>query len=194
MRYTETTNDDAVSPVIGVILMVAITVILAAVIGTFVLGLGDNVQETPTAGVSVDEEANESVTITVVTTGNLDGLRIVGADGERSAVIDDLLESGTQIQIQKDGYDEEELNAGAFSGFEIDALFGEEECKVIHSKNEVDGIDEEVGGADLPCSGNYGPLGEDKPGQDVTFEADSEYQLIGVIDGQETVVRTVSTS
>ena len=43
MRYTETRDDDAVSPVIGVILMVAITVILAAVIGTFVLGLGDNV-------------------------------------------------------------------------------------------------------------------------------------------------------
>lgn len=37
------TDDDAVSPVIGVILMVAITVILAAVIATFVLGLGDSV-------------------------------------------------------------------------------------------------------------------------------------------------------
>ncbi|WP_338071862.1 type IV pilin N-terminal domain-containing protein [Halorutilus salinus] len=41
MRYTETNDDSAVSPVIGVILMVAITVILAAVIGTFVLGLGE---------------------------------------------------------------------------------------------------------------------------------------------------------
>jgi flagellin-like protein len=39
-------DTDAVSPVIGVILMVAITVILAAVIGTFVLGLGDQVQTT----------------------------------------------------------------------------------------------------------------------------------------------------
>jgi flagellin-like protein len=39
------TDDEAVSPVIGVILMVAITVILAAVIGTFVLGLGDQVQD-----------------------------------------------------------------------------------------------------------------------------------------------------
>jgi len=38
-------DDDAVSPVIGVILMVAITVILAAVIGTFVLGLGDQVSD-----------------------------------------------------------------------------------------------------------------------------------------------------
>jgi flagellin-like protein len=48
-------DDDAVSPVIGVILMVAITVILAAVIGTFVLGLGDQVQQTsPTAQFTFD--------------------------------------------------------------------------------------------------------------------------------------------
>jgi len=39
-------DDEAVSPVIGVILMVAITVILAAVIATFVLGLGDQVSQT----------------------------------------------------------------------------------------------------------------------------------------------------
>jgi flagellin-like protein len=48
-------DDDAVSPVIGVILMVAITVILAAVIGTFVLGLGDQVSNTsPTASFTFD--------------------------------------------------------------------------------------------------------------------------------------------
>jgi len=41
MRFKELfADDDAVSPVIGVILMVAITVILAAVIASFVLGLG----------------------------------------------------------------------------------------------------------------------------------------------------------
>lgn len=45
-KLLETGDDRAVSPVIGVILMVAITVILAAVIGTFVLGLGDQVQQT----------------------------------------------------------------------------------------------------------------------------------------------------
>jgi len=49
------TEDRAVSPVIGVILMVAITVILAAVIGTFVLGLGDQVSESaPQASFSFD--------------------------------------------------------------------------------------------------------------------------------------------
>ena len=52
-------DDDAVSPVIGVILMVAITVILAAVIATFVLGLGDQVSETaPQASFSFDYEGN----------------------------------------------------------------------------------------------------------------------------------------
>ncbi|MUV50755.1 type IV pilin [Haloarcula sp. CBA1122] len=48
-------DDDAVSPVIGVILMVAITVILAAVIASFVLGLGDQAQQaTPQASFSWD--------------------------------------------------------------------------------------------------------------------------------------------
>jgi len=50
MQVRKLLNDDnAVSPVIGVILMVAITVILAAVIASFVLGLGGSTQETPTA-------------------------------------------------------------------------------------------------------------------------------------------------
>ncbi|WP_254823128.1 type IV pilin [Haloglomus halophilum] len=53
------TDNDAVSPVIGVILMVAITVILAAVIGTFVLGLGDQVSDTsPTASFTFDLNDN----------------------------------------------------------------------------------------------------------------------------------------
>jgi len=49
-------EDDAVSPVIGVILMVAITVILAAVIASFVLGLGNTQSTTPTASFSFDYE------------------------------------------------------------------------------------------------------------------------------------------
>ncbi|WP_128223611.1 type IV pilin N-terminal domain-containing protein [Halobacteriaceae bacterium SHR40] len=54
-------DDDAVSPVIGVILMVAITVILAAVIATFVLGLGEQVsQTTPNANFGVDYENNSA--------------------------------------------------------------------------------------------------------------------------------------
>ena len=39
-------NEEAVSPVIGVILMVAITVILAAVIAAFVFGMAGTVSKT----------------------------------------------------------------------------------------------------------------------------------------------------
>ena len=60
------TEDRAVSPVIGVILMVAITVILAAVIGTFVLGLGDQVSESaPQAQFTFDlDTSSDELTIT----------------------------------------------------------------------------------------------------------------------------------
>jgi len=58
MKITNLLSDSddsrAVSPVIGVILMVAITVILAAVIGTFVLGLGDSVESAPQASINFD--------------------------------------------------------------------------------------------------------------------------------------------
>lgn len=40
-------DDSGVSPVIGVILMVAVTVIIAAIIGSSALGLGESVSETP---------------------------------------------------------------------------------------------------------------------------------------------------
>ncbi|WP_435178219.1 type IV pilin [Halorussus sp. AFM4] len=58
-------DDGAVSPVIGVILMVAITVILAAVIGTFVLGLGDRVsQAQPSATFTFEyDQSNNEVAI-----------------------------------------------------------------------------------------------------------------------------------
>ena len=51
-------KDRGVSPVIGVILMVAITVILAAVIGSFVLGIGGNVQAAPQASLDVNWNAD----------------------------------------------------------------------------------------------------------------------------------------
>jgi flagellin-like protein len=46
------TDNDAISPVIGVILMVAITVILAATVASFVLGFGD--QQNPGIRASFD--------------------------------------------------------------------------------------------------------------------------------------------
>jgi flagellin-like protein len=60
------TDDDAVSPVIGVILMVAITVILAAVIGSFVLNLGQGVQQTsPQASFDFDYNTSGTNNVTI---------------------------------------------------------------------------------------------------------------------------------
>jgi flagellin-like protein len=53
-------DDDAVSPVIGVILMVAITVILAAVIAAFVLGLGDTNSTGPQVSFDYDYDEETS--------------------------------------------------------------------------------------------------------------------------------------
>ncbi|MFC7211205.1 type IV pilin [Natronoarchaeum sp. GCM10025321] len=56
MRLNSLVSDDAaVSPVIGVILMVAITVILAAVIGAFVIGIGDDQSTVPQASLDFSQ-------------------------------------------------------------------------------------------------------------------------------------------
>jgi len=56
-------NEDAVSPVIGVILMVAITVILAAVIAAFVFGMAGNVQKTKIVAATA-QQTGTNVTVT----------------------------------------------------------------------------------------------------------------------------------
>ena len=69
-------DDRAVSPVIGVILMVAITVILAAVIGTFVLGLGDSLGGSSSVGVSVSGD-----TVTLSCMGTADSVVVENGNG-----------------------------------------------------------------------------------------------------------------
>ena len=77
MELTKSNFDNAVSPVVGVILMVAVTVILAAVIGTFVLDLGNNVQENPQAGVTFDEDtANNEITVQLISMENADDVYV----------------------------------------------------------------------------------------------------------------------
>lgn len=83
MRVTALFRDeDAQSEVIGVILMVAIVVILAAVIGTFVLGLGEQTQqETPQVVFSFDfDEADPASDCDPL--GNDGGLTITHESGD----------------------------------------------------------------------------------------------------------------
>jgi flagellin-like protein len=51
-------REDAVSPVIGVILMVAITVILAAVIAAFVFGMAGGVTKTKSVAATARQDGN----------------------------------------------------------------------------------------------------------------------------------------
>ena len=86
MTIDKQRSDDSrgVSPVIGVILMVAITVILAAVIATFVLDLGSGVQEDATAGIDIDP--NETgMDVTWISEGNSVGIDIQEGDCSKSA-------------------------------------------------------------------------------------------------------------
>ena len=57
MKYIK--REDAVSPVIGVILMVAITVILAAVIAAFVFGMAGSVSKTKTVAATARQNGND---------------------------------------------------------------------------------------------------------------------------------------
>ena len=116
--FDENDGSRAVSPVIGVILMVAITVILAAVIGTFVLGLGENVNSTPqvTWDFDAEDQTNDGTIDNITITHNggdsieADRLNVTGAventngsqfslvtDGDFSS--GDTVTAGNQIML-----------------------------------------------------------------------------------------------
>ena len=63
MAFTKK-NDEAVSPVIGVILMVAITVILAAVIAAFVFGMAGNISKTKVVAATAQKPDATHIVVT----------------------------------------------------------------------------------------------------------------------------------
>lgn len=86
--------ESGVSPVVGVTLLIGVTVILAAVVGGFVLDLGNNVQENPQAGVSFDQDAtSQEVSVQVISMENADFLNVTTdgsgtIDGSETATLD----------------------------------------------------------------------------------------------------------
>jgi len=122
------TDDDAVSPVIGVILMVAITVILAAVIASFVLGLGDSQETAPNVSFNFDyDESDGNLTVTKSGGDAIDGnnvyIRGANASGANAWTSHDAdkdvataVSDGNVGDIG--GYSGGEIGAG--QGFEID--------------------------------------------------------------------------
>ncbi|MCU4753010.1 type IV pilin N-terminal domain-containing protein [Halobacteria archaeon AArc-curdl1] len=89
----------AVSPVIGVILMVAITVILAAVIAAFVLDLGQSSGANPSAGYTIDGDGTD----TTIQITSIDRLDQIGAfcDDRSSMTLEDA-EVGETYDVSGD--------------------------------------------------------------------------------------------
>lgn len=107
-------DDDAVSPVIGVILMVAITVILAAVIGAFVLDIGQGQDVAPTANFDWSQDASGGAAdagIVTVAHTNGDTLEestisftgdVSGVDADDWGGSEDQVKSGDSIDFEYD--------------------------------------------------------------------------------------------
>ena len=144
------TDDDAVSPVIGVILMVAITVILAAVIAAFVLGLGDT--EDPAPQVSFDTEYDPDtnsgeVTFTVQSgdsfdAGNVEVTNQQGSSDDLTAAFgssDSTVDAGASFTV---GDTNSDLNVGGVSpGDRVDVTFTPDdggESSIIETFNAPD--------------------------------------------------------
>jgi len=123
-------NERAVSPVIGVILMVAITVILAAVIGSFVLGLGDNLSDSqPTAQLELTGDDSDTVDINIEHVGG-DTLRL----------------SEFELQIDSEAYDDVEEVSSESSTDDLDTLSGVDTLSVGESATVTVNTDSSIGG------------------------------------------------
>jgi len=134
-------DDRGVSPVIGVILMVAITVILAAVIGTFVLGLGDSLEQAPQA--QLDAESNTDGDLLISHNGGdaiaAGEIRITVEDADNTPYDD------TTFSFVGDG--DGEFNVGdtiELTSSEISGASGDTQVQVIHTPSESIILDTEV--------------------------------------------------
>lgn len=126
-------DERAVSPVIGVILMVAITVILAAVIAAFVLDLGQGQTVSASAGVDFSESGDE-VTTQIIEIDRADNIYVrlesggstywVSPNGDthssRSSANSWSVGDAVKMDTQNPG--NSELNSPSFSGSTIDSV------------------------------------------------------------------------
>jgi len=104
-------DERAVSPVIGVILMVAITVILAAVIAAFVLDIGSGGNPVQ-ASFSVDQDtSDENTTITVTNAANIDSVRLGGC-ADADDIFGDDLRVGNSVSTADDDFDLDDCSTG----------------------------------------------------------------------------------
>lgn len=127
-------DEDAVSPVIGVILMVAITVILAAVIGTFVLGLGNQVSNEPPQA-SFEFEFDEGATAGYGASDNDDSVDITHESGQTIDGADLSIKTGGSSASADVGSWSPEVTAG--DTLTVGESSGDIDSLTLESDNEV---------------------------------------------------------
>ncbi|QLK25105.1 type IV pilin N-terminal domain-containing protein [Natrinema zhouii] len=92
-------DERAVSPVIGVILMVAITVILAAVIAAFVLDMGQGQSASPQAGYQINDDGS-SITVKITSIENLDRVGVYCGSRPSSDLPQDNYDTSTTEWVE----------------------------------------------------------------------------------------------
>lgn len=123
-------EERAVSPVIGVVLMVAITVILAAVIAAFVMDMGDDLGESaPTPSMSVDENGDVELSHDGGDSFDLSDVTIQDIDG---SIDDDKISVSGDDGIEGD--DEYDVSAG--DTITIEDGEANEEITVVHEPSD----------------------------------------------------------
>lgn len=99
------TDDRGVSPVIGVVLMIAVTVILTGVIATFVLSFGAEAKAPPQATLSIEQNDTDAIDISHLSgeVVDLNELYIRGdVSSEGWSPEDETLRGGESITVNLD--------------------------------------------------------------------------------------------
>ena len=109
-------KEDAVSPVIGVMLMLVVTIVIAAVVAAFAGGLGSDVEMAPTAALDIDVFSNGKVKIESLSGESLIKSDITVKVGEYSAALGSsgTLSPGSTVTIDLNGDADNAFNSGDF--------------------------------------------------------------------------------
>jgi flagellin-like protein len=170
-------DNKGVSPVIGVILMVAITVIIAAVVANFVLNLGGNLQEEPRATVTFNQEVDHfgnqtyNITVTVSNMDNADYLVVtpVGTAGNNFV---DITASGNTGPTYGDGDTNSIVTYAGPNASEVDVA--------PNNANQTESVNGADRGAVLVSPGDQVVV--------TGLKATEQVQVFGGIKGRESLV------
>ncbi|MBP3443943.1 MAG: type IV pilin, partial [Methanocorpusculaceae archaeon] len=103
-------------PVIGVMLMLVVTIVIAAVVAAFAGGLGSDVEMAPTAALDIDVFSNGKVKIESLSGESLIKSDITVKAGEYSAALGNsgTLSPGSTVTIDLNGGTDNTFTAGDF--------------------------------------------------------------------------------